>query len=86
VLVFHDLLGLTAGHVPRFVRRYATLREQSVEAIRSWSADVRAGQFPEPAESYGMATEEEERFSALLGSVILPDGNEATDQADGAAG
>jgi 3-methyl-2-oxobutanoate hydroxymethyltransferase len=85
VLVFHDLLGLTSGHVPRFVRRYATLREQSVEAIRSWSADVRAGLFPEPAESYGMATDEAARFGALLGST-LPEPAEPTDQADGAAG
>lgn len=86
VLVFHDLLGLTAGHVPRFVRRYAALREQSVEAIRSWSEDVRAGRFPEPVESYGMAAEEEERFVTLLGSSTRPGVGEATDQADGAAG
>jgi 3-methyl-2-oxobutanoate hydroxymethyltransferase len=85
VLVFHDLLGLTAGHVPRFVRRYASLREESVDAIRSWSEDVRAGRFPEPAESYGMAADEEGRFVTLL-RVTRPDAEDATDQADGAAG
>jgi 3-methyl-2-oxobutanoate hydroxymethyltransferase len=68
VLVFHDLLGLTAGHVPRFVRRYVELRSDMVGAIRRWGDDVRAHRFPAHEQEYGMAGEEEERFSQLLGA------------------
>jgi 3-methyl-2-oxobutanoate hydroxymethyltransferase len=72
VLVFHDLLGLTAGHVPRFVRRYAQLRANALTAIQHWGEDVRARRFPSPAEEYGMSPEEEERFSGLLGPRSPP--------------
>jgi 3-methyl-2-oxobutanoate hydroxymethyltransferase len=68
VLVFHDLLGLTGGHVPRFVRRYAELRANAISAIRQWGDDVRAHRFPAHEQEYGMAAEEEERFSQLLGT------------------
>jgi 3-methyl-2-oxobutanoate hydroxymethyltransferase len=73
VLVFHDLLGLTGGHVPRFVRRYAELRANAISAIRQWSDDVRAHRFPAQQEEYGMTKEEEERFSQRLGTRARPD-------------
>lgn len=52
VLVYHDLLGLSPGESPKFVRRYADLYERSVEAIRHWATDVRDGTFPGPEETY----------------------------------
>lgn len=52
VLVYHDLLGLSPGKSPKFVRRYANLFEASVEAIRHWATDVRDGAFPGPDETY----------------------------------
>jgi 3-methyl-2-oxobutanoate hydroxymethyltransferase len=52
VLVFHDLLGLGEGPVPKFVRRYADLASAAVEAVSNWAADVRAGTFPSDAETY----------------------------------
>jgi 3-methyl-2-oxobutanoate hydroxymethyltransferase len=82
VLVFHDLLGLTAGHVPRFVRRYAELRPEMVAAIRRWSEDVRERRFPAHEEEYGMAKEEDARFGELLETMGRPEG---VDQADGSA-
>ena len=53
VLVIHDLLGMLPGRVPRFVRRYGRLHEESVEAIRNWADDVRRGDFPSDVETYG---------------------------------
>ncbi len=52
VLVFHDLLGLGVGSVPKFVRRYADLASLAVEAVSSWAEDVRSGAFPSDAETY----------------------------------
>jgi len=53
VLVFHDLLGIEERVLPKFVRRYASLKADAVEAIARYAADVRGGQFPSPEESYG---------------------------------
>jgi 3-methyl-2-oxobutanoate hydroxymethyltransferase len=53
VLVWHDLLGLSGGPHPRFVRDYADLRGRIAEAITSFRADVAAGTYPSEAESYG---------------------------------
>ncbi len=57
VLVYHDLLGLGEGRVPRFVRRYAAGRETLVDAARRWADDVRARRFPSSDEGYGVSDE-----------------------------
>jgi 3-methyl-2-oxobutanoate hydroxymethyltransferase len=51
VLVLHDLLGLTAGYVPRFARKYADLRSSISNAVGSFCEDVRQGKFPGEAET-----------------------------------
>ncbi len=51
VLVFHDLVGLTEGTPPRFVRRYAAVGEVIADAARLFIADVREGSFPSEAET-----------------------------------
>lgn len=57
VLVYHDLLGYGPdGPRPRFVRRYAALARVAEDAVRAFAADVRAGRYPGPAESYGSLT------------------------------
>ena len=62
VLVSHDLLGIEDRFVPKFVRRYADIKGQSVEAIRAYAADVRSGAFPNDDESYHMADDEAEQL------------------------
>ena len=62
VLVYHDLLGIEDRFVPKFVRRYADIKSQSVDAIRAYAADVRSGAFPNHDESYHMADEEAEEL------------------------
>ena len=52
VLVFHDVLGIEDRVVPKFVRRYADLKDDAVRALREFAADVRGGRFPSDDESY----------------------------------
>jgi len=52
VLVTHDLLGLTMGHKPKFVRRFAELGESGGNALESYCQAVRDGSFPSLSESY----------------------------------
>ncbi len=69
VLVLHDLLGMGEGHVPKFVRPYAALREAAVRAISAYADDVRARRFPGTAESYAMPADELAAFRAELQST-----------------
>jgi 3-methyl-2-oxobutanoate hydroxymethyltransferase len=52
VQVFHDLLGLFDGFVPKHARRYADLDTQITEAVRAYAAEVREGKFPTEKESF----------------------------------
>ncbi len=54
VLVYHDLLGLTEGHLPRFVKRYANLSREIRDALEAYAADVRSGAFPDDEHAYAM--------------------------------
>jgi 3-methyl-2-oxobutanoate hydroxymethyltransferase len=52
VLVFHDLVGLGPGPLPKFARAYARIGDEIVEAARRFAADVRSGAFPSESEIY----------------------------------
>jgi 3-methyl-2-oxobutanoate hydroxymethyltransferase len=54
VLVWHDLLGLYEWGSPRFVKRYADLRPQILQALQSYSGEVRSGQFPTSEYTYSI--------------------------------
>ena len=63
VLVFHDLLGLEDRTAPKFVRRYAGLKDAAVAAMQDFVVDVRTGAFPNDAESYHLNAEQAEALS-----------------------
>lgn len=52
VLVMHDLLGLTQGRKPKFVKNYADFGTGAVEAIKNFAKEVANGEFPDSAHSY----------------------------------
>jgi 3-methyl-2-oxobutanoate hydroxymethyltransferase len=52
VLVFHDMLGLTTGKAPKFVKRYANLAEDISRAAQRFAQEVAAGAFPGPEHEY----------------------------------
>ena len=57
VLVLHDLVGMSFGRLPRFVRQYANIREVMSDAIENWMKDVKNGEYPNKKESYGLPKE-----------------------------
>ena len=66
VLVYHDLLGIEDRVAPKFVRRYASLKDDAVTAMSAYAADVRSGAFPDASESYHLSAEQSEAL-ALYG-------------------
>ncbi|HZS24104.1 MAG TPA: 3-methyl-2-oxobutanoate hydroxymethyltransferase [Gaiellaceae bacterium] len=62
VLVWHDMLGYSEGHAPRFVKRYAELGEAIVDALSRYADEVRSGAFPEEQHTYAMPAAERETF------------------------
>lgn len=52
ILVWQDMAGLTTGRVPRFVKRYASLRETLLDATRRFTDDVSGGRYPDAEHSY----------------------------------
>jgi 3-methyl-2-oxobutanoate hydroxymethyltransferase len=59
VLVYHDVLGLHDGHMPKFVRKYANAAAEMQNALVHFLSDVREGSFPNDAESFHGTSEEE---------------------------
>ena len=57
VLVYHDVLGLTYGRQPRFVRRFADLHGEAVKGIAAFRSAVESGEFPNEAETYHLDVE-----------------------------
>jgi 3-methyl-2-oxobutanoate hydroxymethyltransferase len=66
VLVFHDLLGLGEGPLPRFVQQYASLGDEAVEAVARYADDVRERRFPQERHTYAMSDDELEHFQRLV--------------------
>jgi len=52
VLVLYDLLGLFEEFVPKFVKPYAHLRADALQALRRFREEVEQGKFPTDSESY----------------------------------
>jgi len=66
VLVFHDMLGMYQGHQPRFVRRYAEVRDEMLKGVSAYAADVRSRSFPDEEHSYSISPEELAEFRRYL--------------------
>jgi len=76
VLVFHDLLGITTGHMAKFVKRYADVHGTMVEAVERYGAEVRSHHFPEPEHMYSVEPAELDEFRRYLSqeSLVSPKG------------
>lgn len=52
VLVLYDLLGMFDDFVPKFVKPYAHLKADALQALRRYKEEVEQGKFPSDSESY----------------------------------
>jgi 3-methyl-2-oxobutanoate hydroxymethyltransferase len=66
VLVFHDLLGIHQGHIPKFVKRYAEIGDGMAAGVRAYAEDVRARRFPDPEHTYSVEPDELTAFKRYL--------------------
>jgi 3-methyl-2-oxobutanoate hydroxymethyltransferase len=78
VLVLHDVLGLQDGIRPKFVRRYASLKQDGTAALAAYAADVRSGAFPGEEETYHLPAataaalaDEEAEITGLYGGATM---------------
>jgi 3-methyl-2-oxobutanoate hydroxymethyltransferase len=72
VLVLHDLLGVYDGHKPKFVKRFAEVRRESLKGVRAYTEEVRARTFPdEEQHTYSIPQEELEEFARYLEEEAL---------------
>jgi len=55
--VQHDLLGITEGRTPVFVKRYAAVGDAMVEAVETYAREVREGAFPAAEHVYPASSE-----------------------------
>lgn len=52
VLVWQDMMGLTPGKTPKFVKKYADLRSTMLDAVTTWTQEVELGVYPAPEQQY----------------------------------
>jgi len=52
VLVLYDLLGLFDGFAPKFLKPYAHLKADALQALRRYKEEVEQGKYPTDSESY----------------------------------
>ncbi len=71
VLVWHDLLGIYGGHMAKFVKRYAELREEMLRGVGDYAREVRERSFPGPEHSYAIEPAELEAFRRYLDQESL---------------
>ena len=58
VLVCTDLLGMSQGHTPKFIKRFAEIGDAIVNATRAYVDEVRKGTFPAKEHEYASSPSE----------------------------
>jgi 3-methyl-2-oxobutanoate hydroxymethyltransferase len=66
ILIAPDILGLSAGHPPKFAKDYGNLGARTIEAFQKYAEEVRAGRFPDSEHSYHMKPGELQRLGDLF--------------------
>lgn len=65
VLVSDDLLGKFSDYQPKFVRKYANLKNTILDAITQYCKDVKEGNYPSESEIFSLNKEESEKLGII---------------------
>ena len=57
VLVYQDMLGLTTGHTPKFVKRFAEAGAVMRQGVSDYISETKAGSFPAQEHTYAIEDE-----------------------------
>jgi 3-methyl-2-oxobutanoate hydroxymethyltransferase len=68
-LIVHDMLGMFEAFTPKFVKKYANVGEQIVQALEAFKKDVNEGAFPGPEHCYGMPEEEVQKLERYINDL-----------------
>jgi 3-methyl-2-oxobutanoate hydroxymethyltransferase len=66
-MAVQDMLGMFEAFTPKFVKRYANIGEQILEALKKFPEDANKGAFPGPEHAYRMPEEEHRKLQEILG-------------------
>ena len=66
VMIVSDILGLFQAFTPKFVKKYASLADNTIKALEAYVKDVRASRFPEDKHAYKMVEGELAKLMAAL--------------------
>jgi 3-methyl-2-oxobutanoate hydroxymethyltransferase len=66
LLIVSDMLGVFQAFIPKFVKKYANLAEQTIKAMQDYVKDVQEGNFPEDQHTYKMLLGEKEKLDKLV--------------------
>ncbi|MFV9566907.1 3-methyl-2-oxobutanoate hydroxymethyltransferase [Thermoanaerobacter mathranii] len=58
ILVTHDMLGITQGHRPKFVKQYTDIEKIMIEGINTYIKEVQQGLFPDEEHSFTLEKRE----------------------------
>ncbi len=66
LMIVSDILGIFQAFTPKFVKKYANLGEETLQALKSYANDVRSAKFPEAQHTYNMIEGELQKLMAAL--------------------
>lgn len=71
VLVWHDLLGINEGPMPRFVKQYGHVAAEIRQALETYATEVRNGTFPGEEHGYKIPGDELKLFESELDAGVV---------------
>jgi 3-methyl-2-oxobutanoate hydroxymethyltransferase len=71
VLVWHDLLGINTGRMPKFVKRFADVAGETRRGLEAFAAEVRSGGYPTDEHSYHISDAEYALFESETAPGVL---------------
>ena len=65
VLVSDDMLGKFSDYQPKFVRKYADIKNLILNAVKEYCSDVKSGNYPSKNEIFSLNTEEADKLGTI---------------------